>query len=431
MCKMKYFLLLLLIVVLTFSGCALATVDELYCLPKRSEEYENLQAVVDKAMVGLTYSAPMYGENRQILQMADLDGDGIDEYLIFAKDDSDKPLKILIFSQLASGCVLMDTIEGYGFGFDFVMYAQMDDRPGLELIVGRQVSNQVMRGVSVYRFSSGFARLLMNTSYNEITTTDLDGDGCSELFVLTSGPSEKSVASAKLYSYRDAEIYRSEEVPISATMNSFKMLISGKLLDGTPAVYVTSSVGTQNLVTDIFTLDQGALSTPLTGISISTIDNYYVYPDDMDGDGIIEIPYVLPLASLEDTDPPEYMIQWYNIDRQQQKTVNFTTYHNLSQNWYLELDEAYTAELSVRQSGSGSVFYYKGKKLFTVMALTDADRDEQSKQPGYVVLYGGETVIYVAYLESTDWVNDDLVNRLIGRFHPIRVELNTEEDRPK
>ena len=149
---------MILLAALVLTVCGLKTVDQLYCLPKRSEADKDLQAVIDDAMDGLTFSVPIYGDNRLNVQAADLDGDGVDEYLAFATDNSEKPLKILIFCQLASGYVLMDTIEGYGFAFDFVEYAQLDDRPGLEIIVGRQVSERVARSVSVYRFSSGISR---------------------------------------------------------------------------------------------------------------------------------------------------------------------------------------------------------------------------------------------------------------------------------
>ena len=52
------------------------SVDDLYCLPKRSEAYTNLQNEIDRVMSGLEYSAPISGEHQQTVQMADLDGDG-------------------------------------------------------------------------------------------------------------------------------------------------------------------------------------------------------------------------------------------------------------------------------------------------------------------------------------------------------------------
>ncbi len=427
MCKGHRIMLLLIVVMLAFSGCAMATVEKLYCLPKRSEEYENVQAVIDKAMQGLSYCAPIYGDNRHFLQVADLDGDGTDEYLVFAKDNSDKPLKIMIFCQLASGCVLMDTIEGYGFGYDFVSYAQMDDRPGLELIVGRQLSDQVMRSVSVYRFTSGFARQLLNTSYNEIASTDMDMDGISELLLLTAGPSEKSAGSAKLFRYREGELQRSAEIQLSASMNDFKMLHAGVLQDGTPAIYVTCSADTQKLVTDIFIHDRGDLLSFAKGITVTTLDNYYVYPQDMDNDGVLELPRLVQLPSLDEDDPAEYLIEWYSLDIGNQETKKSFSYHHYSQNWYMELEEGHLEELSVRQSELGCTFFYAGKQIVTILALTDADREEQSKQPGSIVLHRGETVIYVAVILE-DAIEEELTEELLKRFHPIRVDLNTEED---
>ena len=184
------FAFLLILTAWILSGCGLKTVEQLYCLPERSEADQDLQAVIDDAMDGLTFSVPMYGDNRLNVQAADLDGDGVVEYLAFATDHSEKPLKILIFCQLASGYVLMDTIEGYGFAFDFVEYAQLDDRPGLEIIVGRQVSDQVARAVSVYRFSSGISKQLLSVGYSRLSTCDLDQDGKKEIFLLNYGAAE-------------------------------------------------------------------------------------------------------------------------------------------------------------------------------------------------------------------------------------------------
>ena len=76
---------ILLLVVLVFCSCAV-TVDEMYCPPKRSEEYNNLQSAIDSAMYELSYCAPLTGEYQQTVQMADLDGDGEQEYLLLPKE---------------------------------------------------------------------------------------------------------------------------------------------------------------------------------------------------------------------------------------------------------------------------------------------------------------------------------------------------------
>ena len=75
--KRIWLLPLLIFTSVLLTGCALQTVNEMYALPKRSKEYDSLQSAIDSAMYGLSYSAPVSGENRQTVQMADLDGDGV------------------------------------------------------------------------------------------------------------------------------------------------------------------------------------------------------------------------------------------------------------------------------------------------------------------------------------------------------------------
>ena len=67
--RKKYWIILYaLIAVLLLSGCSLYTVSELYCLPVRSEQYTNLQSVMNSAMSGMEYSAPVSGDNQQTVQ---------------------------------------------------------------------------------------------------------------------------------------------------------------------------------------------------------------------------------------------------------------------------------------------------------------------------------------------------------------------------
>ena len=83
---------LLLLAVMLLSGCNIRTVDKLYLLPERSDAYKNLQSLINQALSGREYSAPISGENRQSVQMVDLDGDGVDEFLLFARGSAEKPL---------------------------------------------------------------------------------------------------------------------------------------------------------------------------------------------------------------------------------------------------------------------------------------------------------------------------------------------------
>jgi hypothetical protein len=153
--------MLFLLTALLFSGCAMRTVEQMYALPKRSEEFNEMQSAIDTAMYGMTYASPQSGENQQTVQMADLNGDGTDEIIVFAKGATEKPLQVLIFTQDEEGKVrTMETIGSNGLAFEQVEYVDFDNKPGSELVVGIRVGDQVQRSVSVYTFRNGDAELL-------------------------------------------------------------------------------------------------------------------------------------------------------------------------------------------------------------------------------------------------------------------------------
>lgn len=425
-------LLLTLVLAALLTGCSMPTVDELYCLPKRSNGDSNLQEVIDEAMDGLQYSAPISGNNQQTVQSADLDGDGKDEFLLFARDNSEKPLKILIFSEIAVGYVLMDTIEGYGFAFEFVEYANVDDRPGLDIIVGRQVSDQVVRSVSVYRFTSGFSRQLMSASYLRILTTDFDNNGLEDLFLIQPGQTEDSPASAVLYAFRDEEIRRSAELSLSASASGLKRVALSKLADGTSAVYVSCAPDENQLVTDILTAQEQRIVALQMDIRTPTLNNYYLYPEDIDADGIVELPFVQDML-IPEGGKEQKRIDWYALDIAGQTQRKLSTYHNHDDGWYLRLDDHYDLEqLSVIATEDQYRFGLiegtdgKFKELFTIWVLTGPDREEQAKLDGRTLLHKGETEVYA--MSFSEGLKKSEQNELLNSFRLIRMDWNTDED---
>jgi hypothetical protein len=281
--------------------------------------------------------------------------------------------------------------------------------------------------VSVYRFTSGFSRQLLNTACSQVATVDMDGDGVSELFLLTPGISEKSYATVRLYSFEDGTLQRSQELQISTPISGFKMMQTGRLTDGRHVVYVTCAAAEQSLVTDIFTMNGHQLEAVHGGITTDALHNYYLYPEDVDNDGVIEIPRLIPLDKLSKEDRQEYLVEWYAMSSRGEQSVKKRTFHNLEDNWYLDLIEWDLSLLSVVQTEDNCAFYYDGEKLFDILVLTDADREEQAKQPGMTILHSGDTVIYVAKLE--DYALENGVEEILLQcFHPLRVDVITERD---
>ena len=182
----RLYLILLCLCSLLLSGCMIKSVSELYALPDQSAEFRALQSSVREIVTGgVQYSSPVYGSNQQPIQMADFDGDGVDEAIVFTTSGSGEfPLKAYVFDKSGDEFINICAIEGAGYAFDRVEYAQLDGKGGSEIIIGRQVGDQTLQTVGVYSIEDGRPVEHFSANYSEFTITDLDGDGNRDVFLL-------------------------------------------------------------------------------------------------------------------------------------------------------------------------------------------------------------------------------------------------------
>lgn len=438
--KKRILLSLAVLAALLLSGCAMRTVDQMYCLPKRSDTYNELQSAIDEAMDGMEYSAPNSGDNQQSVQMADLNGDGRDEYLVFAKGNTEKPMHILVFRQDANGkAKLMETIASSGSAFEQVVYVDIDDSPGCEMVVGRLLSDQVLRSVSVYTFSRGYAETLLSAGYSRFLTCDLDSNGSSELMVIQPGGSSTRRGAAMLYSYADGAMARSREVQLSGATEDIRRIMTGRLQDGNSAVFVASSVNDNAIITDIFALrDQQFTNVSFSfeaGTSVQTLRNYYVYADDVDEDGIMELPSLITMRSIfgyRNSDQ-QYLIRWYALDSAGQETDKLYSFHNFAGGWYLQLDSQWAHRLTVSQQGNVHYFYIwdeefqEAAPVFTVYALTGSDQNTHDTAWNLFTLNRTEGINYAAKLETASGLYGITEDQLINSFRLIHQDWKTGE----
>ena len=439
--KKKILFLVLTLTALLLTGCAMQTVEEMYAVPKRSAEYSSLQFAIDAAMVGRTYAAPVSGDNQQSVQMADLDGDGVEEYLVFAMANSDKRLQVLIFRQEEDGaCSLWEVIESSGAAFEQVEYIHFDQVPGCELVIGSQVSDQVLRSVSVYSFSKGTAEQLLMVGYSKFLTCDLDGNDRKELLELRPGEAEATRGMAVLYSSRGGQIERSVETELSKEVTHIRRITASKLQDGTPAVFVASSVDEKAIVTDIFALKEGKFTnisfSTEADTSIQTLRNFYVYAEDIDEDGVLELPSLLTMKAVSHWEDEEekFLLRWFAMDLDGREVDKLFTFHYYVGGWYVQLDKEWASRVSVEQGSGVYIFYMwnesyqEATPLFTIYVFTGGTRDEDAVKDGRFAVYRTEGVAYAGKLEPAAAEYGITEEYIINSFRLIRKDWRAGEN---
>lgn len=391
-------------------------------------------------MSGLTFAAPVSGENRQSVQLADLDGDGQEEYVVFAKGTSENPLQILIFRQPeADQYELLASISCKGGNFDQVMYAEFDDQPGCELIIGRQINDQVTKIASVYSFQNGQATQILSSLYAKLLICDLDGNGSVELLVVRSEEGASSGATAVAYGWEADKIVRSVEVSLSRKADQIRRITVNRLIDGETAVYIASTSEDSSVFTDVLAMKDDVLvnvidwmdAAPLT----RTLRNYSVFAQDIDGDGVLELPTLIPMRYMTASrdEPEQNLIRWNSLALDGTLTEKCYTFHNFSDGWYLELEKSMLSRIAAEENGNAFIFYMwndsygEAMAVFSVFALTGNDRNQEVNVQNRFPLYRGESTVYAGKLETASAVYGITEEYLQNSFHLISQEWKMGE----
>lgn len=440
--KIVTMLLGTVLMLMLLTGCSPRTLDELYTLPKQSAAYYDLQESIDQIMSsGAVYSGPAAGANQQPVQLVDLDGDGTDEAIVFLKASGDHPLKVYVFAGRDDHYENVAVVEGEGSGFDVVEYAQLDGEPGMEMILGRQLSGQVAQTVSAYTYRDAQMIEVMNCIYSEFKVVDLDGDAKKDVFVLQT-ETEKGVGVAQLYRWQDGRMKQEHEASMSVGAKQVKRIITGYLEEHIQAVFVASAYEEDAIITDIFAFADSAFENVAIAdqreVSAQTVRSHNVYATDIDGDGIIELPMLQVLPSYVTGTETQWVIDWYSLTPTGGQKAKMTTYHNFVDGWYLELPRHWRDQITVdTNSASPNMTAHTVSKwldydtepqeIFTVYAITGKNRTEQAQADGkFLIAEKGETV-YAGSFGSCDWAKSLSQQELTAMFRFIYVDWNWGE----
>ena len=473
--KKRTALALTLAVLLTLSGCLFRSPDDLYRQPEKSPGYEQLNAAIRAARTGLETEfgtrvedvTIMAGDNTASIQLQDLDGDGLRESAVtfFRVPGIEKPIKIYIFTQIGEEYVPTGVVEGEGSAIYAIAYAQINGEGRKELAVNWQINSGAYQ-LGVYTLDEvelpgegmdgeeslaavramtrtdlmGSERLLTRCSVASDGSSgcrllDMDQDTRIEILVTRMdavGPSQ-----VELYSWEDGAIASLGGTELSAGINAINRIRTNYLAGdyNQPALYVTSTLAEGGRVIDVVSYLNGELtnvSMGPEGVSRDLIQGYTeINPTDINQDGVAEIPSPFQLPSYgESVSSNFWLIDWAQYDQRGNRNPVLTTYHNVSDGWYLIIPESWRSQISISRNdqvtGRREVVFshWLGEERepepFLSIYRMSSSRTADLEEDGWVILREEENITYSARFHDDGWNCGLGEMDLLERFNTIK-----------
>ena len=453
---------------LLLSGCLFQSPQDLYRQPEKSAGYEKLNAVIQEVCTALEMefdasaetAVILAGDNTATIQLQDLDGDGTRESAItFLRIPSiEKSIKIFIFTQIGEEYRVSAVVEGDGSAIYSIDYVDLNGSGYKELVVNWQISTGVYQ-LGVYTLDELMLPVSGGTEAAEAGPTvwgaapaeraellatellltrcsaategssfssgyrllDIDRDTRSEVAVVRIDSAGVG-SHVEVYGWRDGAMVSLGSVPLSAGIVSLTR-IRANYLGGEfypPALYVTSTLSDGRRVIDVLSYQNGRLTNltmdPLTGVSREVMLGYTeVDPTDINGDYVIELPSPSRLPVYGDNAATNFwLIDWYQYQETGERDHVMTTYHNVTDSWYLVIPQEWEGKITISRNdqviGQREVIFslWQGEDkepvpFLSIYRLTGLNRAARSTREGRFVLREEENVIYSAAFYDSDW----------------------------
>ena len=394
-------------------GCSPVSVSELYSLPQLSDEYISLQALIDSEISGGSeYSPPAGGTNLQAVQQYDLNGDASPEALAFFRTGNGT-LKICIYSSESGEYREVCAITGDGSSIGRVEYADMDGDGSSELIVAWQLDGGITT-LGAYSLEAWSGAALLTANAEDFSVIPMRDEGQDLLILRRTGEGEAAVDMCSLAGSGELAVSTAK---LSRGFGDVEVMRAGTLSDGTAALFVEGSYMDSHMITDVFAAAGGSIYniTATHGGISQTTRSVPVYSEDINGDGITEVPSARRLGSPEGDE--FWAFDWKQVRPDGQLRAVMSTFHSYADGWYLDLGPLEGYELFVERSVglSGRRVTFSAvedgdalRELFSVYVFTGANREAQASAAGMMLLHSDESAATAMSVSAPELDADEL-----------------------
>ncbi|WP_427339889.1 hypothetical protein [Caloranaerobacter sp. DY30410] len=403
-----------------FTACGLNDAENLMESPRLSISQEEVKALVKDVLdSNAKLVSPRKGENNSAIQFVDLDNDKKDEVLVLYMLKNDKyPLRGLILKKQGDEWEIDEGIKGIGYNFDSILFKDITGDGKLEIIVSWNIGEEgINKGLSVYKYENSKSVEIFNDSYEAFAVDDLDNDKKSEIFLVKLNKNEIK-AKGELYKYVDKEIKLVDEVKMDGAIGGHYSTKVGMASKDKKGIFLDATVGAHSSITELIVMENGKLKNVFYDEETETVDktfrSYGAISEDIDDDGIIEIPLLREPITYEDASMAEipWITSWYKWDGKNGLKFSSEGYFDIWGGYYFKFPEKWDERITLihnypdENNGNDElIFSYVDKenkkhRLFTIRVFDKKNWEEGSQNGKYVELHREANKVYAVSIEN-------------------------------
>ena len=424
--KITLLSIILLCISLLLTSCSFIgpDVSNLMRPPKLTKEQDQIQKSLEKILgsnVQLKY--PSSGDYRSAIIMHDLNGDKVNEAIIFYSPQNESDgTRIHILTMKSGKWETMGDIGGSGYEIDQVAFAKLTSSKVDDFIVGWKINN-TDKGVSVYSYKNQKFKEVFTEKYSQMNFLDINNDNKTELVIINHPTDSQKTATVRAFEYLNNSFFQIGQAPMDGSVVEYTNSIVGNIPDGGKGLYVDGQRTDNSLITELIYFKDGKLITPFYDVNKQTVTTTYRPVDipcsDINNDGIVEIPISVALPGYETkpTDEIMWLTRWCAFDGSNGLNTVLTAVTNSDSSYYFIYPQKWEGKVTIDNNSTDGSWIFKkyepgnetsSDTIFTIKVFSEKDWSLSSRDPAYSELIRSEGKVYAAKLETKNSDNDSV-----------------------
>lgn len=378
---------------LLLSGCSFIQDPVLLMdTPELSAEKESLRAIIE---ANRPENASLIRSNREedtnIIHFVDLDGDGVNEAVVFYETpDQNIGIHGMIFKKNHDSWVKQTTFDGEGKVLESLYFKDMTNDGRIDIVAGfsgGKEDENLQNGLIIYTFNGKTVERILEVPYTNYVISDMNQDHINDLTIVNLKPRESNFITT--YQYKDGSFVELDKLEMKPFIYEYYNVAAGTVyqdqagnkIEGIVLDASLSEVG-EFSKTSIIVMDNGKLKS-VQPKDDQTFRPYRMYSEDINNDGVIEIPLLKkPLGwenFINEEDIP-YFYEYYQWDGKSGLKFVAEKFHDFKNNFD---------------------FGFFPPKLHN--KITVDTKSQMNKYLRFVMIDTGKTVAEIKFFTQSEW----------------------------